>query len=76
VRDCIANEELTVPQWRLLNQLSPLGSSTQVNLSHLLDAEPMTVGGIIVRLEKQRLISRANNAADRRSKLVQLTEAG
>lgn len=76
MRDCIANEGLTVPQWRLLNQLSRLGSSTQANLSHLLDADPMTIGGIIARSEKQGLIFRANNAADRRSKLVQLTAAG
>jgi DNA-binding MarR family transcriptional regulator len=67
---------LTLPQWRALAQISIAGDSSQSALAAALDADPMTVSGILDRLEKRGLIMRYPDPADSRAKLTEVTEEG
>lgn len=67
---------LTLPQWRTLVEIDKQGDITQVALASLIDTDPMTVSGILDRLEKRGLIERLPHPSDSRAKLSRLTEEG
>lgn len=67
---------LTMPQWRALGTIHWKEAVTQVALASYIDADPMTVSGMLDRLEKRGLIERYAHPEDSRAKLSRLTAAG
>lgn len=67
---------ITLPQWRALAQISQNDSLSQRAIAELTDTDPMTVSGILDRLDKRGLIERIADPADSRAKLARLTPAG
>lgn len=67
---------LTLPQWRALAQISLARDSSQAAIAAALDADPMTVSGILDRLEKRGLITRFPDPDDSRVKLTKVTPEG
>lgn len=67
---------LTLPQWRALSQVATHDCITQREIADSMDADPMTVSGILDRLEKRGLIERYADPSDSRAKLARLTPAG
>lgn len=64
---------ITLPQWRTLAQLSKNHRISQAALAALIDTDPMTMSGILDRLEKHGLIERVPDPDDSRAKQAQLT---
>lgn len=67
---------LTLPQWRALGVIDQENAITQVALAGQIDTDPMTVSGILDRLEKRGLIERYPHPTDSRAKLSRLTAEG
>lgn len=67
---------ITLPQWRALAEISNNTGISQVSLASLIDTDPMTLSGILDRLEKRGLIARSADPNDSRAKLAVATEAG
>ena len=67
---------ITLPQWRALAQIAQNDCISQVALASQVDTDPMTMSGILDRLEKRGLIDRFPDPADSRAKLARLTETG
>ena len=67
---------LTLAQWKALGAIHWKEAVTQVALAGYIDADPMTVSGILDRLEKRGLIERYAHPEDSRAKLSRLTAAG
>jgi MarR family transcriptional regulator for hemolysin len=68
--------KITLPQWRAMAHVGNNGAISQTALAVALDTDPMTISGVLDRLEKSGLISREANPADSRAKLVELTPEG
>nr|WP_314259922.1 MarR family transcriptional regulator [uncultured Devosia sp.] len=68
--------DLTLPQMRALGELVRKGGVSQVSLAGAIDADPMTLKGILDRLEKRGLVQRQQDPSDSRAKVVHVTEAG
>jgi DNA-binding MarR family transcriptional regulator len=66
--------ELTMPQWRVVAQLSISDGISQVALAGLCDTDPMTISGVIERLEAKGLVMRETDPADSRAKIVLVTD--
>ena len=67
---------ITLPQWRTLTQIAANEGITQAQLASNIDLDPMTLSGILNRLEKRGLIDRFPDPADSRAKLARLTAEG
>lgn len=67
---------VTLPQWRALAQIGLSDGISQVALAQAIDADPMTVSGMLDRLEKRGLITRLADPSDSRAKLANLTDEG
>jgi MarR family transcriptional regulator, transcriptional regulator for hemolysin len=67
---------ITLPQWRTLAQIANSDGISQAALAALIDTDPMTMSGILDRLEKRGLIDRTADPSDSRAKLASLTPAG
>jgi MarR family transcriptional regulator for hemolysin len=67
---------ITLPQWRTLAQIAKNADVTQAALAALVDADPMTMSGILDRLEKRGLIERYTDPADSRAKRARLLPEG
>ena len=67
---------VTLPQWRALAEISHTGGISQVALASCIDTDPMTLSGILDRLEKRGLIERYTDPNDSRAKLARMTAAG
>ena len=67
---------ITLPQWRALAQIALKDNITQREIADSIDADPMTVSGILDRLEKRGLIDRFPDPTDSRAKLARLTPGG
>lgn len=68
--------DLTLPQWRAVSELARNGGVSQATLAAAIDADPMTVSGILDRLEKRGLVVREPDPNDSRAKIVKLSEDG
>nr|WP_321458340.1 MarR family transcriptional regulator [uncultured Cohaesibacter sp.] len=68
---------LTMQQARVISFLDdyPEGIS-QRHIAQAIDRDPMTMSGILDRLQKQKLVSRVVDPSDSRAKLVLLTDEG
>ncbi len=67
---------ITLAQWRALAQVATHDCISQRELADQIDADPMTVSGVLDRLEKRGLIERYPDPSDSRAKLARLTPAG
>lgn len=70
------SHDITLPQWRALAQVATHDCISQRELADQIDADPMTVSGILDRLEKRGLVERYADPSDSRAKLARLTPAG
>lgn len=68
--------DLTLAQWRVLRALSQENGLSQVALAGATDADPMTMSGILDRMEKRNLVRREQAPNDSRAKIVRLTDEG
>lgn len=66
--------DMTLPQWRVLSQLSRNDTLSQVALAGLIESDPMTVSGILDRLETKGLVERSADPNDSRAKLAKVTD--
>ena len=67
---------ITLAQWRTLSQIAIDEGITQAQIAANIDVDPMTLSGILNRLEKRGLIDRFPDPADSRAKLARLTAEG
>ena len=67
---------LTVPQWRLICVLAEDGGLTQVQIVTRTVMDKVTVSRAAQGLSKRRLVTRAENKADGRSHVLDLTPEG
>jgi len=67
---------MTIPQVRALQTIQQFQPITVGALARAIHLGAATVTGILGRLEKRGLVSRARGDADRRSVVVQLTDEG
>lgn len=65
---------LTSAQWRAIVEVSRQEGMTQVALAQRLEIEPMTVCRLVDRMEAAGFVSREPDPADKRAKLVRLTD--
>ena len=66
--------DLTLPQWRVIGQLSVSDGVSQVALSTLCETDPMTISGVVERLEAKGLVLRVADPGDSRAKIVRITD--
>ena len=63
-------------QYHILFYLTGVGTCTTLKLAEVLGVAPSTVSDILLRMEKNRLISRVRNPSNRRIIEVRLTDTG
>jgi MarR family transcriptional regulator for hemolysin len=66
--------DLTLPQWRVIGQLAMTDRVSQVSLASLCETDPMTISGVVERLEAKGLIQREADPDDSRAKIVFITD--
>ena len=66
--------DLTLTQWRVIGQLSVSDGLSQSALAGLCDTDPMTISGVVERLEAKHLITREPDPGDSRAKIVLMTD--
>lgn len=66
---------LSLMQWRTLGALNQTDGLSQVALAAKVEASQMTMSDIIDRLESEGLVRRESDPADKRAKLVWITQA-
>jgi MarR family transcriptional regulator for hemolysin len=64
---------LTLPQWRTLAQLCHTEEISQVALAASTETNPMTMSGILDRLEARGMVERIPDPHDNRAKLARTT---
>src|ERR1700712_1676358 len=67
---------LPPPQWRRMGQIDKQQGISQVALAACIDTDPMTLSGVLDRLEKRGMIERYSDPNDSRAKLARLTPPG
>lgn len=67
---------VTLTQWRALAQIHRQPSISQVALAGAIDSDPMTMSGVLERLERRGLVERYPDPDDSRAKLARLTAEG
>jgi DNA-binding MarR family transcriptional regulator len=65
---------LSAAQWRLLVRVFKEEGVAQARLAELLEIEPISVSRLIDRMEEGGWIERRNDVADRRVRMIYLTE--
>lgn len=71
-----AGFDVTAVQFAILNALLEDPGEDQVTLARKVAFDPATFGGVIARLEARGWVRREPDAADRRRKLLWVTEEG
>jgi DNA-binding MarR family transcriptional regulator len=71
-----ADRGLTMPQVRVLFELSEEGERSAGELAEALSVAPPTITGLTDRLVKQNLVERREDVRDRRVVLLALTDEG
>jgi len=75
----IEDEGLTTQQWAVLGALSrpaALGGMKMGDLARYLMVSRQNLAGVVGRLERDGHLESATDSADRRSRLIRLTESG
>lgn len=67
---------LTSGQPKILEFLDEVGSAEQKTIAQFCEIEPVTVGGILQRMEESGLVTRTREKGNRRSIVVKLTDNG
>lgn len=67
---------LTPVQVQLLHEVATAGPTPMRGLASRLDVDPSWVTGLVQQLEERGLVERQASTADRRIKIVRLTERG
>jgi len=67
---------VTLTQWRALGHIYRQPSISQISLATAIDSDPMTVSGVLERLERRGLVERYPDPDDSRAKLARLTAEG
>ena len=67
---------VTLPQWRALAEIHRQEGISQVALAGYIDTDPMTISGILDRLDKRGLVERFTDPNDSRARLARLTPEG
>ena len=75
-RQIVKDENLTPPQYSILNQLWKSDGKQFKELASACCCSPSTITGIVDTMEKKELVYREANPNDRRSLLVKLTPKG
>jgi len=70
-----AGLRLTLEQCRVLAWLERSEGISQARLAELTDTNPMTLGRLLTRMEKDRLVTRRPDPADRRAQKLYLAKA-
>jgi DNA-binding MarR family transcriptional regulator len=68
--------DMTLPQFRILAEVWRTPGVAQSTLAAAIDSDPMTVSGILDRLDKRGLVERFANPDDSRAKLARITPEG
>lgn len=76
IHNKMAQFNLTAPQYGVLRRLGEGGTRTAQALAQDMGVTPGNLTGVVDRLEQCGLVRRDRSDADRRSVLLQLTEAG
>lgn len=66
---------LTLPQWKVLVNLSTNEGINQARLADMLDVEPITIARSLDKLQAMKLVERRPHPSDKRSWLLHLTPA-
>ena len=64
---------LSSAQWRMMLHVCRLGGAAQSRFADLLEIEPISVSRLVDRMEEQGWVTRADDPADRRVRLVKPT---
>ena len=75
-RQIVKKDNLTPPQYSILNQLWESDGKQFKELASACCCAPSTITGIIDTMERNHLVYRDSNPEDRRSLLVKLTNKG
>jgi DNA-binding MarR family transcriptional regulator len=67
---------LTVLEFKVLDNLQELGPTTMIDIASLLSVTQAWVTSLVDRLEERGLVSRERSSSDRRVIYVNLTDAG
>ena len=67
---------ITLPQWRTLAVMAQNEGIAQSDIAAAIDADPMTMSGILDRLDKRGLIERYPDPRDSRAKMARITTEG
>ncbi|HQZ12249.1 MAG TPA: MarR family transcriptional regulator [Devosia sp.] len=67
---------VTLPQWKAMAEIARNPGITQVALAAAADSDPMTMSGILDRLEKRGFVERSADPRDSRAKIVNLAPGG
>lgn len=76
VRAESAGQPYSWPQVSVLRRLETDGSMTTADLARAELIKPQTMGALVAELEDEGLVSRSDDAADGRRRLVSITPAG
>lgn len=71
-----ARHKITAPQHVVMTALYKHPGIDQVTLAGMVGLDKVTTGSIITRLEQRGLLERAKSAADKRARVLQLSESG
>ena len=74
--DTLAPYDLSIPEWKLLGQLTEYNDIKLARLAEILGVEPPLVTSLAASLEKKKLIKRIDDKNDKRTKVVTGTKKG
>jgi len=71
-----AGYDITPVQYAALLAIKVMPNSDQVQIANYISYDKVTIGGVIERLQRKGLISRAVNERDKRARILNITNEG
>jgi len=68
--------DITPVQYAALLAINVMPNSDQVQIANYISYDKVTIGGVIERLQRKGLISRAINERDKRARILNITNDG
>jgi DNA-binding MarR family transcriptional regulator len=68
--------DITPVQYAALLAIKLMPNSDQVQIANYISYDKVTIGGVIERLQRKGLISRAVNERDKRARILNITNEG